>query len=54
MKSPIETLAPVGQISVGVELLSTQWENCFTSMKRKKKWFPLKRKEEIEYTLLDN
>lgn len=44
MKSPIETLAPVGQISVGVELLSTQWENCFTSMKRKKKMVPIETK----------
>lgn len=31
----IEMQAPEGEISVGVELLSTQWEDCFTGMKRK-------------------
>lgn len=33
--TPIEIQAPVGQISVGVELLNTQWGDCFPLMKRK-------------------
>lgn len=31
-----EIQASVGQIHVGVELLSAQWEDCFIGMKRKK------------------